>query len=98
MSKFSLDQFLHDCGASGPLRLTVEHAGTSERYVFQQPFALVGSDPRADLRPPGGLLARRHAYLQVLGGRVVCVDLAGLPAEAKPDAGRRGGYPRYGWL
>ena len=25
MSKFSLDQFLQACGASGPLHLTVEH-------------------------------------------------------------------------
>src|SRR5438552_2793191 len=66
MSKFSLDLFLQACGASGPLHLTVEYAGAAERYVLHQPFALVGSDPRADLRLSGGLIGRSSEC----GGRV----------------------------
>src|SRR5947209_8935006 len=89
MSKFSLDLFLQACGASGPLHLSVEHAGAAERYVLHQPFALVGGDPRADVRLTGGLVARRHAYLQVLGGRLVCVDLAGFPTSPPETAGHR---------
>ena len=92
MSKYSLDLFLHACGAPGPLSLTVECGGAAERHVLHQPFAVVGRDPRADLRPAGRLLTRRHAFLQVLAGRVLSVDLAGPPAGGRPAA------PRHGWL
>jgi hypothetical protein len=92
MSNFSLDQFLAACGASGPLHLTVEHGGATSEYVLPQPFALAGSDPRADLRMADSRLPRRAAFLQVLGGRLLGLDLT---VDA---AGRNGRYPPHHWL
>src|SRR5947209_20319442 len=99
MSTFSLDEFSRACGAAGPLRLTVDCGGTAETYALPQPFALAGSDPRADVDPLRGgaaagrpRLPRRCAYLQILGGRLLGLDLqAGTP-------GRKGSYPRHRWL
>src|SRR5437763_9577919 len=90
MNQYSLDAFLEACGATGPLQLTVEHPGGADRHVLQQPFAVVGRDPRADVRLADAAVGRRHLYLQVLGGRLLCLDLTG-----SPD-GRR--QPRHMWL
>src|SRR5262245_3645122 len=92
MSKYSADEFLRACGATGPLYLTVEQAGAGGRPVLQQPSALVGRNPRADIRLYAGPIARRHAYLQLLGGRLLCIALVGRPN------GPRGRYPRNNWL
>ncbi|MFO0951475.1 MAG: FHA domain-containing protein [Isosphaeraceae bacterium] len=69
--------FLQACGATGPLTLAVELPGASARDVraLDQPFALVGRDPRCDLRLDHPEVSERHAYLQLVGGRLVCIDL-----------------------
>jgi pSer/pThr/pTyr-binding forkhead associated (FHA) protein len=90
MSKYSLDAFMDATGAAGPLRLTVERAEAKERYVLPQPFALIGNEPRSDVRLADGTVAKRHAYLQVLGGRVLYVDL-----QPRTDGLK---YPRNWWL
>ena len=69
--------FLTACGARGPLVLGVEEpdtSGTSWR-VFDQPFIVVGRDPGADLRLDHAEVSRRHAYFQLIAGRLFCVDL-----------------------
>lgn len=69
--------FLMACGARGPLVLGVEEPdapGTSWR-VFDQPFIVVGRDPGADLRLDHAEVGRRHAYFQLIAGRLFCVDL-----------------------
>src|SRR5688572_21620080 len=91
MSKYSLEHFLDACGATGPLRLTVEHATGADRYLLHQPFAVVGRDPRADLRVADVGAARRHFYLQILFGRLLCLDLT----KGSPD-GRK--QPPHRWL
>ena len=92
MSNFSLDQFLEACGAAGPLHLTVDRGGATDNYVLPQPFALIGSDPRADLHVSDSRIPRQAAFLQVLGGRLLALDLT-------PDAaGRNGSYPPHHWL
>src|SRR4051794_31811439 len=72
-----MNPFLHACGAAGPLVLSVETPGTSggESRAFDQPFVLVGRDPRCDLRLTDPEVSDRHAYFQLVGGRLVCVDL-----------------------
>jgi pSer/pThr/pTyr-binding forkhead associated (FHA) protein len=45
------------------------------RWAVPQPFVLVGRHPRLDLSLDAETVSQRHAYLQVLGGRVYCVDL-----------------------
>jgi hypothetical protein len=92
MSKYSLDRFLEACGAAGPLRLTVNRGGTTDDHALPQPFALIGSDPRADVRVADGRFPRRAAFLQVLGGRLLGLDLTADPA------GRIGSHPPHHWL
>lgn len=87
MSELALDRFLLACDASGPVRLVVEHAGAESRYTFGQPFVLIGRDPRADVRYDDDRLSPRHAYLQVVAGRLLYVDFQG-PAGAR----------QVGWL
>lgn len=70
-------RFLAACGATGPLRVRRQFAGTSDAEVvaLDRPFVVVGRDPKADLVLDHGDVSRRHAYLQLVGGRVVCFDL-----------------------
>ncbi len=68
---------LEACGVAGPLVLGVEEpgvAGISWR-VLDQPFVVVGRDPSADLVLKGPAMSRRHAYLQMIAGRLFCIDL-----------------------
>src|SRR5262245_20135974 len=91
MSKYSVEDFLGACGATGPLRLSVEHPSGADRYLLHQPFAIVGRDSRADVRVADANSARRHLYLQVLGGRLLCLDLT----KSSPD-GRK--QPHHCWM
>ena len=69
--------FLEACGADGPLVLGVEEPGVSavSWRVFDQPFVVVGRGPTADLHLNNPLVSRRHAYLQIIAGRLFVVDL-----------------------
>jgi pSer/pThr/pTyr-binding forkhead associated (FHA) protein len=48
---------------------------SAERRVFRQPFVLIGRNPKADLRLNHPQVSPWHAYLQVVAGRVLCMDL-----------------------
>ena len=41
-------------------------------HSVHQPFALVGSDSRMDVQLKDPQVNRRHAYLQLVGGKVFC--------------------------
>ncbi len=73
----AMDQFLSSCGAEGPLRLDVTGPGPrqSVRCVFEQPCVMIGRDLGNDLRLDHDQVSRRHAYLQLMAGRLFCVDL-----------------------
>jgi pSer/pThr/pTyr-binding forkhead associated (FHA) protein len=73
----AMDEFLDSCGAGGPLRIDVTGPGPrqSVRCVFEQPCVMIGRDPGNDLRLDHDQVSRRHAYLQILGGRIFCIDL-----------------------
>jgi pSer/pThr/pTyr-binding forkhead associated (FHA) protein len=87
--------FLDACGATGPLEVEVEdpRGGKAVRLLLAQPFLVVGRDERADLPLEDGDVSRRHAYLQVLGGRVFAFDLA-----SRTGLSRDGGPAGSGWL
>ncbi len=70
-----MDEFLKACGATGPLDLRIENRGETTRWSTHQPFALIGSDPIADLLLDDPRVDRLHAYLQVIEGEVYWVDL-----------------------
>ncbi len=93
MSEFFPDAFLRACGADGPLHLVVGTGGGLSTYALPQPFAVVGADPMADVWLGGYGLPHRAAYLQLLGGRLLCLDLA----HEDPDA-RKGSYPPHHWV
>jgi pSer/pThr/pTyr-binding forkhead associated (FHA) protein len=72
-----MDPFLEACGASGPLVLAIEdHDGPADVHrILPQPFVLIGRDPRADLVLEHPRVSRRHAYIQMIAGRLFCLDM-----------------------
>ncbi len=78
VNKYSIDLFLEACGASSPLELELEdpHRQLAERRLVYQPFAIVGRDPESDIALEHEQISHRHAYLQLIGGRLFVVDLA----------------------
>jgi pSer/pThr/pTyr-binding forkhead associated (FHA) protein len=88
-------EFLEACGASGPLRLEWDDRETGQpvRREFDRPAVVLGSNARADLVLDHPGVAHRHAYLQLVEGRLFAIDL-----ETR-DGLRWGGVPRpAGWL
>jgi pSer/pThr/pTyr-binding forkhead associated (FHA) protein len=73
----AMDEFLSSCGADGPLRLDVTGPSPrqSVRCVFEQPCVMIGRDVGNDLRLDHEQVSRRHAYLQLMAGRIFCIDL-----------------------
>ncbi len=82
------------CGAGGPLRLEWSDAQTGEpvRQDFERPVIVVGRSRKADLIIDHPLVGKRHAYLQVVDGRLYAVDLG------SREGLRWNGVPRHaGW-
>src|SRR5207248_1840093 len=67
-----IDRFADACGATGPLDLRVDLAegGVLAEGSVAQPFSLVGRDDACDVTLTDPEVNPRHAWLQVLGGRV----------------------------
>ncbi len=87
--------FLDACGASGPLELEWHDwiAGAETSRVFDGPSVLVGSDPAADLALSHPSVGKRHAFLQLIEGRLHAFDLD------SRDGLRWFGVPRRsGWI
>lgn len=77
MDKFSLDAFIECCQSAIPLELDVvsRREGVVRPKRLNQPFAVVGRDPAVDITLDHPDVSRQHAYLQVIQGRLFCVDL-----------------------
>ncbi|MBY0230972.1 MAG: FHA domain-containing protein [Gemmataceae bacterium] len=73
----SVESFHEAVGLDGPLSLTVVGPTDADRHVVRLPgpFAVIGADPRCDLVLADERVSGRHAYLQVLGGRLYALDL-----------------------
>lgn len=91
----SMADFLDACGATGPLLLDLATRGGPEieRRAFGRPFLLVGCHPDTDLPLDHGQVSRRHAYLQMVGGRLFCIDLESRAGTLLP-----GGNMGTGWV
>ncbi|MFO0810240.1 MAG: hypothetical protein U0746_16585 [Gemmataceae bacterium] len=85
-----LSEFLHACGATGPLELCVEAAGTELPIVLGRPFAIIGRTPNADIVVDETEAGWKHAYMQLLGGHLLCVDIQGLYRPSR--------RPRCAWV
>jgi pSer/pThr/pTyr-binding forkhead associated (FHA) protein len=90
-----MTSFLNACGISGSLKLLIEGPGTDRVQVrlLQQPFAIIGRNPRADVVLDDEQVSRRHIYLQVVEGRVFWIDLG---SRSGTRVGRR--PQKLGWL
>jgi len=62
-------------------------------HEFKYPYAVVGRGEGSDIILPDSKVSFRHAYFQVIEGRVFCVDLASRNGVAWPDGPRK-----YGWV
>jgi pSer/pThr/pTyr-binding forkhead associated (FHA) protein len=76
-----MNYFQQSCCATGPLRLICGGRGWS----FPQPFVVIGRDATADLVLDHPQVSRCHAYLQVIQGRLFCVDLGSRTGIHWPD-------------
>jgi hypothetical protein len=90
MSSESMQLFSEACGATRPLLLEVERPGLpgTELRAFDQPFAVVGRTSSTDLALNDPTVSERHAYLQVIAGRIFGVDLhsrSGLLWDGRPQ-------------
>jgi pSer/pThr/pTyr-binding forkhead associated (FHA) protein len=95
VTKTSIDLFLEACGATGPLELSVTSQGSQESIhrALYQPFVLIGREPRASLILNHAEVSRRHTYLQLINGRMFCMDL-----DSRTGTYWEGGPRRSGWL
>ena len=89
-----MDLFLQACGATGPLQLRIEHPGNcgAESRRFDTPFVVIGRDPQSDLVFDHRDVCPRHAYLQLIGGRLYCVDLGSRSGISVVGQSRRAGW------
>ena len=93
-----MNAFLKACGALGALQLNVECQGAAdvESLNFDTPFVLIGRDPLADLQLLHRDISERHAFLQLVGGRLFCVDLGSRIGTYLGGQCRRSGWVEPG--
>lgn len=77
MDEQVLNTFRFVVGAARPLRLAIRgpEGGPPREVVVDSPFAVLGRSGGCHVCLPGDGVSYRHAFLQVIGGRVLCVDL-----------------------
>lgn len=77
MIESSPEEFLEACGGREPPQIDIAHWDNREatRWTLPLPFALIGREERADVRLDDASVSHRHAYLQMVSGRLWCVDL-----------------------
>lgn len=86
--------FLHACGATGPLLLNTESPGVAggETRAYDLPFVLAGGDHRSDLRLSHPEVSDRHAYLQLVDGQLLYIDLGSRSGVYQGGKRQRLGY------
>jgi pSer/pThr/pTyr-binding forkhead associated (FHA) protein len=87
-------RFADACGAIGPLDLRVDlvGGGVLAEGSVAQPFTLIGRDDACDVTLSDPEINPRHAWLQVLGGRVFALDLGSRTGLAWPSGARGPGW------
>jgi pSer/pThr/pTyr-binding forkhead associated (FHA) protein len=95
VGKYCPETFLKACGATGCLGLQVEQEDRDQKVDFwfqQQPFALLGRNQENDIILNDRRISRRHAYLQILGGEVWCLDMNSRTGTHWQDGPRMAGW------
>ena len=93
-----ITRFAEACCAVAPLHLRVDLFEGSRRAegTVSMPFTLVGRDDACDVTLTDPEVNPRHAWLQVLGGRVLAVDLGSRTGLAWPGQGTGSGWMDVG--
>ena len=87
MSRSDVAEFRQALGVRRPARLTVtDTGGARTERTLETPCAVIGRSPDADVQLESETVSFRHAYLQAIGERIICVDLFG-PNELRWDDG-----------
>jgi pSer/pThr/pTyr-binding forkhead associated (FHA) protein len=83
-------RFAQACGATAPLDLRVGlvDGGVLAEGTVRQPFTLVGRDEACDVTLSDPEVHPRHAWLQVIDGRVFTIDLGSRAGVVWPDGSR----------
>ncbi|RUL85593.1 FHA domain-containing protein [Tautonia sociabilis] len=94
MAHQGLERFWQASGASAPFRLLIWERGCREptERLLRRPFAIVGRASPADLVLDHPQVSRRHALLQLIGGRPFCLDLGSRSAISWGGVPRRSGW------
>jgi pSer/pThr/pTyr-binding forkhead associated (FHA) protein/anti-anti-sigma regulatory factor len=73
----TLNTFRFVVGAARPIRLAVRRPDSRAPDVVEidSPCAVIGRAPNCHICLPAEDVSYRHAYLQVVGGRIACIDL-----------------------
>jgi pSer/pThr/pTyr-binding forkhead associated (FHA) protein len=94
-----LERFRKACGLGAPLALVAQGtdapAPSSQPLEWPGPFLLIGRHPKDDLSLPSRQVSRRHAYLQAVAGRVICIDLKSRRGTFWDDEAE---HRPWGWL
>lgn len=87
-------RFAEACGAASPLNLRVGLAdgGVLAEGCVQQPFTLIGRDDACDVTLNDPDVNPRHAWFQVVAGRVFALDLGSRAGLLWPDNTKRSGW------
>ena len=91
-----MELFLQNCGVES-LEIVVERnaAAPPERRRVDRPYLLIGRNVRNDLAFDDAEVSQRHAYLQAVGGRVFCVDLASRTGVHWPTGPQASGWVEW---
>ncbi len=89
-----ISRFAEACSATGPLDMRVDLAdgGLLAEGTIPMPFSLIGRDDACDVTLTDAEVNPRHAWLQILGGRVFAVDLGSRTGLTWPGGGNGSGW------
>lgn len=89
------EQLAKSCGQCRPLSLVVslESSSKQSRIVLSKPYAIVGRHANCDVPLLHAEISKQHVYMQVLDGRLYCVDQGSRKGIRWKDKPRL-----YGWL
>jgi pSer/pThr/pTyr-binding forkhead associated (FHA) protein len=95
MIEYPTEQFFEACGGDGGFSVIVANEATQKQFRrdFSLPFAIVGRNPDADLGLFDQRISWRHTYLQVIAGRLLCLDL-----QSRTGTYWASGPGESGWL
>jgi|GEM_PF-3162630 len=90
MGSDKVDLFRKVCGALSPLVIDIQGDGATHRArrIFHQSFVTCGKHPDADLRLSDPRVSLSHYYFQVIGGRILAIDLSCEQNLSIGDSGR----------